>query len=745
MNKMCAMVRLVTAVTPAFVLFVHSAFAAEDLVIADFEGDGYGDWTVEGEAFGNGPELGTLPGQRTVAGFLGGGLVNSFADGGDGGGKLISPVFTLERKYLNFLIGGGYVGNTSFKLFVSGDDGWEAVETVQGRSYAIWKTQVLRWESWDVSQHQGLEARIEIADDAPGEEGFIVIDHIIQSDEDFTIPLQDFTKDLDITQDFLHFPVGMDAPSRLVKLQRDGKSLREFEIQFASDDPDFWVYLEMHEFRGETLTLSADRRRYETANVLGLVSEGSEPKNFDTYYKEALRPQFHYSSPRGWNNDPNGMVYYDGEYHLFYQRNPFGWDWGNMTWGHAVSTDMVHWKNLPDALHPDASGTMFSGTAVVDKKNVAGFKTGDEDPILLFYTSAGGTNPWSKDVPHTQSIAYSNDRGRTFVKYAGNPIVDFIEKGNRDPKVLWHEPSQQWCMVLFIHEDELGFFTSDNLKDWTEQSRVKGFFECPELFELPVDGDPNNMKWVLYGALGDYMIGEFDGKEFKPETEIIKYSHSLYFYASQTFNDIPEEDGRRIQIGWARYMDMPGMPFNQLMNFPVALTLKTTDDGIRMWPMPVREIETLYKNETTFEEKSIKPGENLLSGINGDLLDIDADIEVSGVDRIGFKIRGIDVVYDSKEMTLTCVNRGGEGVSNKLNKDQPSGKSSASLDPIEGRIQLRILVDKTFIEIFANNGEVFMPMAAFPGDGQDEGVALFAEGGTANVRSLVVRELDTVW
>jgi len=725
------------------VFFVsQNAIAEEDIVVADFEGDGYNGWTVEGKAFGDGPASGMRPGQRTVAGFLGDGLVNSFA--GDGG-KLISPVFKIERDHLNFLIGGGYTGDSSVQLLVSDDGDWEAIETVQGRSYAIWKTQVLRWESWDVSQHQGLNARIEIVDDAPGEEGFIVIDHIVQSDEDFTIPLEDFTRELAITQNYLHFPVGMDAPSRLVRLKRDGKSVREFEIQFASDDPDFWVYLETHEFRGETLTLSADQRRYEAANVLELVSEGSEPKNFNTYYTEALRPQFHYSSPRGWNNDPNGMVYYDGEYHLFYQRNPFGWDWGNMTWGHAVSTDMLHWENLPDALHPDAFGTMFSGTAVVDTKNVAGFKTGDEDPILLFYTSAGGTNPWSREVPHTQSIAYSNDRGRTFTKYAGNPIVDFIEKGNRDPKVLWHEPSRQWCMVLFIQEDELGFFTSGNLKDWTEQSRVKGFFECPELFELPIDGDPDNMKWVLYGALGDYMIGEFDGKAFKPETEIIKYSHSQYFYASQTFNDIPEEDGRRIQIGWARYMDMPGMPFNQMMNFPVTLTLRATNDGIRMCPMPIREIETLYESETTFEEKAIESGENLLSEFKGDLFDIDANIEISDADRVGFRIGGVEIVYDANEMKLSCDNQGDEGVSKKIEKDKVSGKTSATLKPIAGHIQLRILVDNSFIEIFANNGEVFMPMGAVAGEGQDKGLELFAEGGRAIIKSLSIRELESVW
>ena len=723
-------------------------YAADDIVIADFEGDSYGDWTVAGEAFGTAPASGTLPGQRTVAGYLGVGLVNSHAGGADGTGKFISPVFKLERRFFNFLIGGGYSPGASLKLLVLKDNSWQTVQTASGSKYAIWKTQILRWESWDISGNQGLNARIEVVDEATGAEGFIVIDHIIQSDEDFSIPPEDFTREIDITKDYLHFPVQTDAPQRLVKLQRNGQSLREFDIQFATGEPDFWVYLETHEFRGEALTLVVGQRRYEPTNILELVSAGSKPKNFDSFYKEKLRPQFHYTSPRGWNNDPNGMVCYKGEYHLFYQRNPFGWDWGNMTWGHAVSTDMVHWTNLPDALHPDASGTMYSGTAVIDKDNTAGFKTGEEDPIVLFYTSAGGTNSWSKGVPHTQSIAYSNDRGRTWTKYAGNPVVGFIRKGNRDPKVLWHEPTKQWCMVLYLGENEMAFFTSDNLKEWTEHtdSRIKGFHECPELFELPIDGNPNNTKWILYGALGDYLIGDFDGKEFKPETEIIKFSHARNFYASQTFNDIPKEDGRRIQIGWARYVDMPGMPFNQMMNFPCKLTLRTTKDGIRMCPMPIREIEKLYKGEKVFEKKKVEPGTNLLSGFEGDLFDIEANIEISKADRVGFRIRGVEVVYDAKTKTLTSSSKKSAKIAKEAKENKlPPDTEPAKLETSDGSIQLRILVDRTSIEVFANNGEVFMPMGDIPEEGQARTLELFAEGGASSVRSLAIRDLESVW
>ncbi len=566
----------------------------------------------------------------------------------------------------------------------------------------------------------------------------------VHNDRSLAMQLDDFTREIQIGQDYLHFPVTTGGPKRLVRLQRDGVSLREFVIEFATGEPDFWVYLETHDFQGETLTLRAEQKPGDGANVLDRVSAGSTPKNFDTFYKETHRPQYHFTNPRGWSNDPNGMVYYKGEYHLFYQRNPFGWAWGNMTWGHVVSTDMLHWTQLPDALHPDAMGTMFSGTGLVDTTNSAGFKTGDEDPILLFYTSAGGTNPWSKGVPHTQSLAYSNDRGRTWTKYAGNPIVDFIRKGNRDPKVLWHEPSQQWAMVLYLGEREMAFFTSGDLKEWKEQSRIKGFHECPELFELPVDGDPNNMKWVLYGASGRYLVGHFDGKVFNPDTEIIDFNYGDAFYASQTFSNIPEEDGRRIQIGWGR-IATPGMPFNQMMNFPVTLTLRTTKDGIRMCPMPIREIEKLYRSETTFENEEIKPGDNLLSGFKGDLFDIDADIDVSRAGRVGFKIRGIEIAYDTKEKKLTCGKEGVEATFDKILDKWRSGEESAKLETYGGRIQLRILVDKTSIEIYANNGEVFMPMGAVPEDGQDKGLELFVEGGPAEVRSLAIRELESVW
>jgi fructan beta-fructosidase len=723
---------------------VAQSDAAHDIVIADFEGESYGDWTVDGEAFGSGPAKGTLPHQAAVSGYEGEGIANSFVGGDGSTGKLTSPRFKIERDYINFLIGGGAHGQSAFidlEIFWK-DESW-IIRSASGASAEPGGSGKLDWEAWDVSKVKGLEAQIRIVDEATGGWGHITIDRIVQSDRSFVVEREDVTREIKITQDYLHFPVQTGGQMRLVKLQRDGTSLREFTIEFATGEPDFWVYLETHDFRGQTLTLVAEQKRGDRGNVLDRVTAGAKPKNFDTFYSEKLRPQYHFSSPRGWNNDPNGLVYYKGEYHLFYQRNPFGWEWGNMTWGHAVSKDLVHWKNLPDALHPDAMGTMFSGTAIVDKNDIAGFKTGDEDPIILFYTSAGGTNPWSKGVPHTQSLAYSNDRGRTWTKYAGNPVVNYIRDGNRDPMAFWHEPTKQWCMVLFLGENEIGFFTSDNFKDWTEHedSRIKGFHECPVLIELPVDGDEGNMKWVLYGAAGDYLIGDFDGTDFTPETDIIKYAYGRSFYASYTFSNVPEDDGRCIQIAWARYIDTPGMPFNQMMTFPVTLTLRTTNDGIRLCPMPIREIEKLYKSEKVFDESKIEPGSNLLADFEGDLFDIEADIDILEADRVGFRIRGVEVAYDAASKTLTS----NEDAGDAPEKLPTSGKSPAKLEPNDGRIQLRILVDTTSIEVFANDGEVYMPLGAVPEEGQAKTLELFAEGGAAVLRSLEIRELESVW
>jgi fructan beta-fructosidase len=694
----------------------------KDILIADFEGEDYGNWKVTGEAFGPGPARGTLSGQMDVTGFEGESLVNSYYEGDETTGTLTSPTFEIKRKHINFLIGGGKnPGETCINLLVDG----KVVRTATGPNDRPGGSEELAWHTWDVLALHGRSAQIQIVDNKTGGWGHINIDHIIQSDKKPAV-IGEKSRQFVLRKKYLNFPVKNGAKKRLIHLIVGDKVVREFAIELAHDDPDFWVFLDVSAFRNKKATVRINK--YDPARSKGFDSVYQA----DTYigeknvYREKLRPQFHFTSKRGWNNDSNGMVYYDGEYHLFYQHNPYGWNWGNMTWGNAVSKDMIHWTELGDAIHPDRLGTIFSGSAVVDTDNTAGFQTGDEKVIVCIYTSAGGTNPMSRDEPFTQSIAYSNDRGRTCTVYEGNPVLGHINGGNRDPKVIWHTPTGQWVMALYLDDREMAFFTSKDLKSWEFQSKLKCFHECPELFELPVDGDENDKKWILYGASGEYLVGHFDGKEFKSETDAIRFHHGNCFYASQTFTNIPQSDGRRIQIAWGR-VPMPEMPFNQMMLFPVTLTLHSTEEGIRMFAEPVRELESLHgRRRRQWKYKTLKPGDNLLSGVSGELLHIRADLRLAGAAEAGFVIRDVPVMYNAEKRELSC-----------------HGKK-APLKPVNGKINLEILVDRTSIEIFANGGRMYMPIGVILAD-NSKSIEIFTKGGNTEVESLEVFRLRSAW
>ena len=310
---------------------------------------------------------------------------------------------------------------------------------------------------------------------------------------------------------------------------------------------------------GRQLSIRGDemmnRREFGLLPVVALAARFVRPGT-STLYDERYRPQFHFTPRKGWTNDPNGLVFYKGEYHLFFQHNPFGVKWGNMTWGHAVSPDLVHWTATgATPLNPTMLGTMFSGSAVVDWGNTAGLQSGAEKTIVSIYTAAGGTSPESKGQPFTQCMAYSNDRGRTWTKYAGNPVVPHIAGENRDPKVVWHAPTRQWIMALFLDGNTYRFLASPNLKNWTHAARYHvspAPRECPDFFPMPVEGEPGTTKWVWTAANGHYLVGTFDGKRFIPEVMTQPGHYGKNYYAVQTYSDLPERaagagglDGRR--------------------------------------------------------------------------------------------------------------------------------------------------------------------------------------------------------
>ncbi len=687
--------------------------AAPDIVIADFEGKDYGDWKTEGDAFGPGPAQGTLPGQMTVSGYLGRGLVNSFFQGDGTVGTLTSPPFKLERRYVNFLIGGGqYPGEACMVLLVDG----QVVRTATGPNDKPGGSERLHWQSWDVGELLGKTAVIRIVDQRTGGWGHINVDQIVESDES----QQEVEKTVEIAlqKQYLNFPVKNGAEMRRLSVQFTDGTARDFDVELALGEPDFWVFMDVSPFKGQKATVRTNLVERE-AGVLARITNDDEIKGAADLYHERYRPQFHFSSRRGWNNDPNGLVYAAGEYHLFYQHNPYGWNWGNMHWGHAVSTDLVHWTELADALHPDPLGPMFSGSAVVDENNTAGFQTGAEKVMVCIYTAAGN--------PAVQCIAYSNDRGRTWTTYAGNPVLPHIIGGNRDPKVIWYEPGREWIMALYLDQNDYALFSSPDLKQWTRlcDVNVPGTSECPEFFEIPVDGNKQDTRWVFYGGNGQYLIGRFDGKAFTVESGPHRLSFGNCFYASQTFNGIPPADGRRIQIGWGS-VNMPGMPFTQMMDFPVELTLRTTNDGLQLFALPVREIETLHGRKHAWKDIVLKEGENPASAVSGELFDVRAEFEVGAAAQFGLYVRGIPVIYDVRSRQLSCP------------------PCSAPVEPEDGKIRLRLLADRTSIEIFANNGRIYMPVGVIPSD-QVKSLDVFTRGGPTKMPSLEVYELKSAW
>lgn len=471
-----------------------------------------------------------------------------------------------------------------------------------------------------------------------------------------------------------------------------------------------------------------NRRQFSQLALLAAVgrAESSEPS-----YHEKYRPQFHFSPKKGWTNDPNGLVFYQGEYHLFFQHNPFDTKWGNMTWGHAVSADMVHWEQMANALEPDKMGTMFSGSAVVDWNNTAGFQTGSEKTIVLIYTAAGGTSPESKGQPFTQCLAYSNDRGRTFTKYSGNPVVPNIKGENRDPKVLWHAPTKRWIMALFLDGNTYAFLSSPDLKHWSmlHHITVPKVAECPDFFEMPVENEPGVSKWVWTGANGSYLVGSFDGKRFSPEVMTQPLSYGANYYAVQTFSDLPNQ--RRVQMSWMNGGKYPGMPFNQQMSCPYEFKLRKCEyDSYRIFALPIKEVETLRGTPHSWKDWTLKPGDNPLAELNGDLWDISAEIEPGAAKEIGFNLRGHTVAYAIKEKPIENTLR--------------SAQLTAPLAPQNGRIKLRILVDRTTVETFGNDGEVVIPTCFLPGE-NNQRLELFATGGNAKILSLDVYPMRSIW
>lgn len=669
---------------------VHADSKSDDILVADFESDSYENWHTSGEAFGPGPARGTLPGQMAVTGYRGDRLVNTFFNGDQTTGTLTSPSFKIERDYLSYLIGGGHdPKRLALRLIVDG----EIVRIATGSNDRPGGTEELSLEYWDVQPWKGKTGTLQIVDEAKGGWGHINVDHLVQTDTKPLASRSDVTREIKLNDRYLLFPIKNGAKKRVVTFAVDGKVIVRNEMELSDGNPDWWAPMNVTPWSGQTATIVIDKLPASSLSIDQIYQSDQIPGDFPLY-QEPKRAQFHFSPLRGWNNDPNGLVYYRGEYHLFFQHNPYGWGWGNMHWGHAVSQDLVHWVELGDKLLPDDMGPMFSGSAVVDWNNTSELGEEGNAPLILLYTAAGN--------PTVQGLAYSND-GRNFKKLETNPILPQVTPGNRDPKVIWHAPSQSWIMVLYVElpgkQHTVHFYSSKNLKDWTLESVTRGgidgdkyLFECPDFFPLAIDGDSKNTKWVLLAADSQYAVGTFDGKSFQPEIGRLPGHRGRGFYAAQSFSDIPAEDGRRILIGWLQ-TETKDMPFNQSMSLPLELGLTQTADGPRMTFQPVAELKNLRKATHGFNSSTQSPrSPNPLSDLKGEHVEILFNAIPSSDAIMEWDLRGEKIRYIHATRTL-------EGLGVK-----------AALPTALTDLNLRFLVDRNSIEIFAASGQIYIPL-----------------------------------
>ena len=433
-------------------------------------------------------------------------------------------------------------------------------------------------------------------------------------------------------------------------------------------------------------------------------------------YREALRPQFHFTARQwtehrlnpgqrqeGWLNDLNGLVYYGGEYHLFAQR------W-NQCWIHAVSRDLVHWTELAPAFSEESPGSgVQSGNCVVDYANTSGLSPSKATPPMVAF--------WARQDNRSICLSYSLDHGRTWKFYAHNPVLVHPE---RDPMVFWYKPGKHWVMTMYGN-NQYHILTSTNLKDWKDEKHpVPNSYECPDLFELAVDGDKARRKWVLIRGNGKYSLGSFDGTAFKEETPQLDSDAGPNFYATQSWGNTGTGDGRRIQAAWMRGGVYPDMPFNQQVTFPRELSLRSTPSGPRLFREPIREIAELHRHEDAWASRALRPGEIWDLKEAGDLYHVKLRVSIPEGATLTFTIRGVPLVLTHR--TFAC---------------------GTDPQPVAGELKaVEVLIDRTSIETYANGGEASGSLCFLP---KESGLSLKAEGGPVVVTSLSVFRLKSAW
>ena len=483
-------------------------------------------------------------------------------------------------------------------------------------------------------------------------------------------------------------------------------------------------------------------------------------------YHEPYRLQYHFSPAKTWTNDPNGLVWYKGEYHLFYQNNPFGNEWGHMSWGHAVSPDMLHWKQLPVAI-PEENGIMiFSGSVVIDNNSSGFCKNNDPKENTCLVAIYTGHTP----TVQTQNIAYSNDRGRTWTKYKGNPVIDLHMKDFRDPKVFWYSPSKHWVMAVSLpNEHKIRFYQSTNLLKWTMLSEfgpagaTGGQWECPDLFSLGVDTTPPSRKWVLVvninpggvqgGSGTQYFVGDFDGTTFRnsnPPSTTLWADWGKDFYAAVTYFNGRPEDPRTLFQGWFGNWEYarqePTSPQRGAMAIPRQIMLRMHPEGARLVSAPVDELILLHGTEMDMRDRDVDSVNKDIraDGFKGHEAEIDVEFDPGTAAEFGVLVhKGVS------ERTVVGVTKDSHVFVDRTKSGDVSfspqfpGRQTA---PFRKRkdVFLRILADRSSVEVFVNDGEVVISDRVFPAQASD-GIEFYSKGGAARIKMLRMWKINSIW
>ena len=658
--------------------------ARPDVVLADFE-QGYGKWTVKGEAFNHA----TTAVSDGAKGFVGKGLADSW-DAGESGrcplaGTLTSPVFTIERNFIRFLVGGrGNDARTSLQLLIEGKLEFYACGAGDHE---------LRPGAFDVSSFLGRKAQL-VASDA-GAWLFVAVDEIVASDSagqgaGVFHPMSQCVavdKQMDLPgKHYLTVPINTLAPMVDCVLEVDGKPKVDLRMRLAVDVPvDFWVSYPLDGFDGQRLRFFSTGPsvfKEHADGFLKQISLSAQPREMEGIYAERGRPQLIFTPKRGHSMDPNGLFSYEGIYHLFYQYNPLNLQSGNQQWGHATSPDLFHWTEQATAIPKGLGWAAFSGSGVVDRNNDSGLKRGCDAPILLFHSQAGRS---------ATALAYSVDGGKTFRQYEKNPLFLTQHPNGHDPKVVWYPKEQKWVMIIFDIRNKIegfDFYESKNLLDWKYLSTTPGWFETPDLFPIPMDGDRSKIKWVVQDCGHTYQIGEFNGREFTPETEKLR-TFQGDFGAPQTFDNAP--DGRRIMMGClfgAQYSkDDPSLHVGGGMNIPLEVTLRTSPTGPRLYLNPVKEIETLISARQDFPKVTPADLATKLAKIKPGLFDIEFEWDAAGSRDFQLKVWDRELfAFTSQDMSYAV------------------GGQKRKVEPVNGRLKARLICDRSLVSFYINDG-----------------------------------------